>query len=121
MLSILDANWSPDTAVAAEQVADLYEQETGDSVDGIVFLTTNAMKAVMSAVGPMKVEGYKETVTAQNFTQLAQVYSDVGFKPGSTGKTDFLGAMANQLLNRLQKGGDSLLLPNHRACALTAV
>jgi hypothetical protein len=43
------------------------------------------------------------------------VYADVGFEPGSTGKTDFLGAMANQLLNRLQHGGDALLLPVAKA------
>lgn len=109
-LQLIDANWSPDAAVSGAQVADLYSQATGHEVDGVVFMTTGAVKLVLEAVGPMKMKGYEETVTADNFDQLAQVHSDVGFTPGSTGKKDFLGEMADTLLTKFkQQKSDGLV------------
>lgn len=116
-LSLIDANWSPNTPDAGRRVAELYTKATGVEVDGVVFVTTQAMKPVMAAAGPMKLDGYKEVITADNFIQLAQVYSDVGFTPGSTAKADFLGELANQLLYRLQTAGPSVWLPATKAVA----
>jgi nucleoside-diphosphate-sugar epimerase len=117
-LSLLDANWSPDATLAGAQVGSLYTQATGQEVDGVVFVTTQAMREVLRAAGPMKLSGYKETVTADNFDQLAQVYSDVGFTPGSTAKKDFLGEMSHQLLSTLQSGGSGVWLPTAKALSI---
>jgi hypothetical protein len=65
----------------------------------------------------MKLNGYKEVVSENNFIELAQMYSDVGFKPGSTAKADFLGELSNQLINRFQAADSAVLVDGGRARA----
>lgn len=103
-LFIRDANWSADVVTSGRQVADLYEAATKESIDGVLFITTKAIKPLLSSLGPLHLENFNETVTADNFAMLAQEHSNVGFVPGSTGKRDFLGVLAETLLARIEQG-----------------
>lgn len=119
-LGLVDANWSPDGPTAAQQVAALYTEATDIPINGVVFITSQTVKQILAASGPLKLPDYAETVTADNVMQLAQIYSDVGFTPGSTAKKDFLTAMTDQLLLRWQSGGTNQLLPLAKAMLASA-
>lgn len=108
-LPLRDANWSPDVPTSAEMVSKLYTQATGVDVDGVVFVTARALEPLLEALGPIHLANFNETVDADNFDQLAQKHSNVGFTPGSTGKRDFLGVLAEAIMARIEQGGNGEL------------
>ncbi len=116
-LFIRDANWSPDAITSGQQVAELYQAATKESVDGVIFITTKAIKPLLANLGPLHLENFNETVTADNFSMLAQTHSNVGFVPGSTGKKDFLSVLAETLLARIEQGNSGDWLQAGQALA----
>ncbi|MDY7080756.1 MAG: DUF4012 domain-containing protein, partial [Chloroflexota bacterium] len=60
-----DSNWSPDFPTAARQAISLYRPGYPVSVDGVIALDQQAVQALVSAVGPLKLEGVDEPVTGE--------------------------------------------------------
>jgi hypothetical protein len=69
-----DANWSPDFPTTAQLAAQIYHQDQGVAVDGVVAIDQQAVRLVVGALGPLRLEGYEESVTADNVVQLARRY-----------------------------------------------
>ena len=62
-----DANFAVDFAESAKQVQWFYNQETGDSVDGVVALNASLIKDLLKLTGPIELPQYETTISTDNF------------------------------------------------------
>lgn len=67
-----DANWAIDYSEAAQKVAWFYNQEGGTPVDGVIAIDTTFFENILKIVGPVELQEYKTTITAENFAQNIQ-------------------------------------------------
>lgn len=79
-----DANWSPDLPTTAQVARALYAQDTGKQVDGVFTVNLAAVKHLMTAFGPLQVEGSAEPVTSDNIEQEVIKFWE---RPTGTDKT----------------------------------
>jgi hypothetical protein len=69
-----DANLSPDFPTTAKMIADVFRNEGGGDVDGLIQISPVAIEHVLNVTGPIFVPGYNETVTAQNLEDKIHFY-----------------------------------------------
>lgn len=93
-----DSNWDPDFAVSGEKAAWFYEKETGQTVDGVIGITTNFLSGLLDVTGPVDLPDYNDRITKDNFFGKSLFYTKADFFPGSTQKKDFLGSLTTALL-----------------------
>lgn len=72
-----DSNWNPDFPKAAENMKWFIEHETNQQLDGVVTLTSAALAAILSAVGPVELPEYNEVITDRNLTERLEFHSEV--------------------------------------------
>lgn len=96
-----DSNWDPDFNVAGEQMAWFFEQG-GEKADGIIAINLSLVNKVLEVLGEIKLTDYPEKITHKTFYNLAQKYAEVGAFPGSTQKSDFLGAVWRGMIGRIK-------------------
>ncbi len=96
-----DSNFDVDFPKSAAAAALFLKLETGEVVDGVIAIDTLFIKNLLSEIGPLYIQEYKETVTADNFFLLTQKYVQEEFFPGSTQKKDFLQAVYTTLSLKL--------------------
>ncbi len=101
-LYLRDSNFNPDFQTSARVAANLFDQEGGGKVDGVIAINYEAVKQIINAVGPIKLTGYNKTLTGQNAFDFLQETIDNNFFPGSTQKRDVLNALYNALLIKIQ-------------------
>jgi hypothetical protein len=65
MLVLRDANWWPDFPTSATAIADLYRQDQGAPVDGVVAVDLTTLQLLVQALGPIHVPGYDQPVTSE--------------------------------------------------------
>jgi len=105
-----DSNFAVDNTVNAAASADILSRETGEKVDGVITVDTNFIKNILSVLGTVTVNDYKEQVTADNFYLLTQKHAEENFFPGSTQKSDFLRSLLSSMQESLsEKKGVSYL------------
>lgn len=96
-----DSNWDPDFQASATQAAWFLQKEVGTSVHGVIAVDVSFAKLLLEAVGPISLPDYKETVTKDNLFEKVESHVQTDFFPGSTQKTDFLGALNRRIIDRL--------------------
>jgi hypothetical protein len=114
-----DANWSPDFTASADVARALYAQDRGVQTDGAIALDLEAVRQLVSAVGPLQVPGIQEPVTGDNALNWMKAawQSPVGSTagPGSGGaggdawwskRKDFMGELVKAALAKVQSGAD---------------
>lgn len=69
-----DSNVSADFPTTAQVAINLYKQETGNQVEGLISFTPVVIEHVLSVIGPIQVPGYDVTVTAQNLEEMLHFY-----------------------------------------------
>lgn len=69
-----DSNISADFPTSAQVAINLYKQETGHTVDGLISFTPVMVEHILSIIGPVQVPVYNVTVTAQNLEDLLHYY-----------------------------------------------
>ena len=69
-----DANWSPDWPTSAQVLAALYQANHPVRVDGVIALDTHAFHLALEAMGPLDVEQYGVTITADNLLAMAETF-----------------------------------------------
>ncbi len=106
-----DSNWDPDFAKSGEKAAWFFEKETGQNVDGVIAFSTPFIIDLLKATGPLTLDDFNDTISAENFFGKALYYTEQSFFPGSTQKKDFLTVFQKKLLDRLMNGSD--LSPLH--------
>ncbi len=99
-----DSNWDPDFRVSGEKAAWFYEKETGQTVDGVVAITSSLLTQLLAVTGPIDLPDYNDRVTRENFFGKSLFYTKADFFPGSTQKKDFLGSLTTAILGRVTRG-----------------
>jgi hypothetical protein len=74
LFGVRDANLNPDFPTSAGLTAHLYELEAGHSVDAVIAITPAVVEGIMRAVGPVQVNPFGVTVTADNLRNLLHFY-----------------------------------------------
>ena len=86
-----DSNLSPDYPTSAQMVLQQYQRESGQTVDGVVMITPEIIKDILTVTGPIKVDGFDQTVDAKNLQDVIHYYHilshDFGVNPGDSGTT----------------------------------
>jgi hypothetical protein len=98
-----DSNFDPDFTKNAQIAANFLQLETNEKVDGVIAVDTAFLQKLLKAIGPVRVEDYNETVTADNFYLMTQTHTEKDFFPGSTQKKDFLRALFNAVMLHLEE------------------
>jgi hypothetical protein len=116
MWLLRDANWSPDFPTTAQLAAQIYEQDQGVAVDGVIAIDQQAVRLVVGALDPLRLEGYEESVTADNVIQLARRYWASPLEAGAleegagdwwTHRKDFMEVLLKAAMTRLEGGVSS--------------
>ncbi|HCM82927.1 MAG: Tetratricopeptide TPR_2 repeat protein [Candidatus Gottesmanbacteria bacterium GW2011_GWA2_44_17] len=102
-----DSNWNPDFSKTSQTVQFFYEKETGERVESVVGVTSSFIVRILKVVGPVDIPFYNDRITADNFYLKSFYYSQANFFPGSNQKKDFLGALMEAILSKLQKNVQS--------------
>lgn len=69
-----DANLSADFPTNAKMVMDVFHNEGGPTIDGLVEISPVAIEHVLKVTGPLVVPGYNETITADNLEAKLHYY-----------------------------------------------
>ncbi|KKQ74056.1 MAG: hypothetical protein US94_C0015G0004 [Berkelbacteria bacterium GW2011_GWB1_38_5] len=70
--ALRDANYDASFPDSAQDILYFYNQETGDSVDGIIALNASVMIDLLNLTGPINLEKYDTTISADNFYNETQ-------------------------------------------------
>lgn len=76
-----DANWSPDGPSAAARIAKMFFRATGRSADGVIFLSSQGLKTILSQTGKI---GFDEndSLSAENLDERLAYFGDVDLATG---------------------------------------
>ena len=99
-----DSNWDPHFPTSAGNAQWFLEKEMGQKVDGVIAINMHVIQDLLSAIGPINVIDYDETITAENLFERAQYQTEINYFDGSTKKRDFLGKLASGLITELING-----------------
>ena len=111
MLLLRDANWWPDFPTSAQAIADLYHQDQGESVDGVIAVDLTTLSLLLQATGPIQVPGYEEPVSSDNLQEMMMSYWQAprASAPGKEGadwwlhRKDFAADLLSALLPHLMQ------------------
>lgn len=96
-----DSNWESDFPVSARQAAWFFTKETGQRVVGVLALDMSSLEDLLSAVGPVELSDYNETITSDNLFERAITHAETSFFPGTQSKKNFLTALTLNLFNKI--------------------
>ena len=96
-----NSNFDVDFTKSASLAAFFLYQETGQIVDGVIGIDVSFVKNLVSAVGPIYVPEYKETVNGDNFFIVTETHADKNSFPSSTQKKDFLTFLYKAINNKI--------------------
>jgi len=96
-----DSNFSTDFSKNAAAAAVFLNSETRQVVDGVIGVDLSFVKNLLSAIGPVNVVDYKETVNSKNLFEVTNSHVQEDFFSGSTKKKDFLRALFNSISLKL--------------------
>jgi len=69
-----DANLSPDFPTTAKIIMDVFRNEGGGAVDGVIQVSPVVVAHVLNVTGPISVPEYQETITADNLEAKIHYY-----------------------------------------------
>ncbi len=96
-----DANWSPDFPTAAEQIMNFYSQAMGGNIDGVIGLDLDVVQKLLELTGPIYLAQFNESITAENFFEKTEFYSEADYYSGSPQKKTFLSLLSAKLLEEV--------------------
>lgn len=100
-LRLRDANWHPDFPKSAQQILTYLGWGKEQGIDGAIAVNLPFVEEVLKITGPIYLHDSQQTITAQNFSDIARVDRDEFF-PGSVQKQHFLKTFFNQLVMKLE-------------------
>lgn len=99
-----DCNWSPDYPVTAKKCEEFYHLENGpeQNLDGVIAVTPEFIKDLITLTGPITVEG--DEFTSENFIQKLQYMTEIGYRAeglSDADRKDVIGKMSSILMSRM--------------------
>ena len=109
LLLLRDANWRPNFATSAQVAAQIYRQDQGQAVDGVLAVDLTTLQLLLQATGPLQVPGYDQMVSSDNLLSMLMTYWQAPLltTPGKEGsdwwlhRKDLAADLMAQLLPRL--------------------
>ena len=98
---------TPDFAIDAAALEELYPQLGGRPVTGTIAVDPTAIAALLEVTGPITVPSWPEPITAENAERVLYFEQYKTFQPledGTELRVDFLGEVARTLVERLTTG-----------------
>jgi hypothetical protein len=111
-----DSNWSPDFPTSARAAVELYQLRDDAPIDGVLALDQQAVRLLVTALGPLKVEEYPEPVTGENVIQAIRESWAPSPDEGFTGewwrhRKDFIGRLFTATVAKAQDESTEINLP----------
>lgn len=99
-------NGTADFAWSGRAMAAMYQQATGQTIDGVVAVDVPAIAALLEAVGPVDVEGLPVTLTSQNAGDvlLKRLYDGIPVTDLRRFRKERLGDVAGAVVDQLTEG-----------------
>ena len=120
ILFLRDSNWSPDFPTTARLASQLYAQDVGVQVDGVVTIDLRAVELLVGALAPLEVPGGEVALTGENVLDEIMHFwdrpptSEVGDevqtdtlierKDWLYQRKDFIPLIAESAISRIQSG-----------------
>ena len=98
-----DSNFDVDYSKGAVASAIFLNTEMHQSVDGVIAIDLSFVKNLISAIGPVNVVDYNQTVNSDNLFKITQDHAQSDFFPGSTQKKDFLRSLFTSIQNKISQ------------------
>lgn len=117
-MSLADASWWPDFPTAAKNAIEIYRVNSGDEerIDGVIGINFLTLETLLEVLGPITVEKYGETVTADDVTDKTLILTHPeALRPWETDRYDFTGYVAQEVLEETLTAGPEQWSPLIRA------
>jgi len=99
-----DSNWSADFPTAARQAEWFVQKEMGVEVDGTLGLDAYALKELLLATGPIRVEQYgNEDVTSENLFERLQTRTEWNFSMKNQNRREYMTEVVDALVSDLSQ------------------
>ncbi len=92
---------APDLPSNAEVTRALYEQSTGERIDGVMVIDPYAVAALLEITGPIEVEGLDEPLTADNAARYLLHEQYLDYADDNQERRDVLGAASSAMFQAL--------------------
>ena len=100
-----DSNWDPDFEISAKRAVWFLDKSLNRKVDGVIGVDLEVLRTLIQQLGSIEVPDYGGTLTADNFYSTIQSEVHKEFFPGSRKKSNYLTAVFNAVLSKLNKEG----------------
>lgn len=110
-----DSNFAVSFPEAAQKSQWFYQQETGDSVDGVIVINGSAIRDMLTITGPITLNRYNTTLTSDNFfttltSEVEQNYFSTASNRDLNEPKSILKDLMPILVNRLMQTNKRTLL-----------
>ncbi len=100
--SLRDGIQNLDWPTNARREAAIFNKESGQNVDGVIAITPEILRTLLRNTGPIYLDDYKKTITADNILDSIQLEVESGTdKQQRKDPKTILSSVANQLLAKL--------------------
>lgn len=100
-----DSNWDPDFATSAKRAEWFLDKSLNRQIDGVIGVNLEVLRTLIKSLGPLEVPDYGGSLTADNFYATIQSEVHKEFFPGSRKKSNYLTAVFNVVLTKLNTQG----------------
>lgn len=109
-LTLRNSGLNLDWPVNGNRAREIFEKESGKSVDYVLAVTPETLKYILKYIGPLKLSDYDKTITPENIIDSVQTEVEFGDdkKSGKDPKT-ILSSIANELIDKLSHNNLSQL------------
>ncbi len=96
-----DSNWFADFPTSTQKIISFYEKTGGITPDGVISLTPTVIERLLTITGPIKLDNYGVTVSADNFVKITQYQTGVVYDKEINKPKQFIADLAPMLINKL--------------------
>ncbi|NCN03872.1 MAG: DUF4012 domain-containing protein [Candidatus Pacebacteria bacterium] len=107
-----DSNWNPDFTKSAQQISWFLEQQTNESIDGVIGMNLFVFENILKQLGPLELDEYNEIITDKNIYERAEFHSEIKLVDSSEVEdyqTNLLKYLIRDVLNKGQENPVRLL------------
>ncbi|MFA7662286.1 MAG: DUF4012 domain-containing protein, partial [Patescibacteria group bacterium] len=98
---IQDANWWPDFPTSAKKIAWFYENSDQPTVDGVIAVNSDILPKLLKVFGPITLDDYSKTITADNFYELTQQQVEVDYDKEENQPKQFIADLFFKMIDNL--------------------
>lgn len=100
-----DSNWDPDFEISAKRAIWFLDKSLNRKVDGVIGVNLEVLRMLIQKLGSLEVPDYGGTLNSDNFYATIQAEVHKEFFPGSRKKSNYLTAVFNAVLTKLNESG----------------